>query len=612
MKKVMINDVEVISASGRGIDTSNLKQLKRTPAPIFISNMSYGDIVFKKIDFEEDCKKKIKTKETFYITNPNYEDRKGNFTMDGIFSPKFGANSISSDGHSYSCECGHLTTALNENKVCPKCGYTVLFVTTDLSTYGYINLGKFRVLTYHGINELRRKFKKDGLANIIGYEVQFNKDKDEEYILKCSNRKELSSDGKIVSDEQLTIIDLYDYYKEHEDEFSTPIEQAFTNKIPVVNAIIRPLIRGSGRHKMFKINTYYLKILNALDKLKQFSYDGGVKSSVNEIISLLSDVQVSFMNIVRIQETKMDGKNGDFKAAMSNCDGDYTSRSVLALGVDDLKIDEVILPYDIMLEYWEERLIFILQEMGYNFSAAMDIYLRSKGTITKPMKKALKILLVGDSDPKKIKFSKNSREFRVYKIDRPDYGIESAPYVFTDRNPTIAYGSFQYLRVVGYNIDIRDKTTKVNPANFQVQAADTDGDQLNVIGDPLASDSPQMYSSLMKDTFSPTYMTIDRGTGDVSSKFYPHKDHNLIMTDLYFLSRAINSNDMMMGASDYYGYDTLLAVNNGEGPSANRNNYASIISDLLGEMGPTDDENDPMEMNILAQKKKLLLDEDDY
>jgi hypothetical protein len=545
MFKTNINGVEV--KSHRKIDYGDNKQYKRSTIPDIDQNIKIESITFERVDLEEDYKKKMKNGETFLITNPEYI-KNGVRLKDSIFSPLFGPDMLKPDAHSYMCECGALVGAINEDRVCSKCKSKVQFITTDLTKNAFIDIAPYKILTYHGYNILNKYIK--NIDEVLG------------------NTKKINMKGHQDDPDKMDIIDLYEYYEKHEDEIGVPIGVAFTSKIPVINANVRPLVKTDSKMTLFTINKEFNVIVSSLTNLNVAKYI----NNRTETVSLLNTIQEAYFNICREMEERLEGKTGDFRAQFTTCKTDYSSRMVIAPGLG-LKPYEIDVPYQTIIEFYEEELINILNAMGLSHEAAMDIYLRGRNKISNHMKRAIKILL---------------------KTER---------WLIINRNPTIKYGSILYMRIRKFNKNIKDTTMKLPHAILPLMNADYDGDQLTGLASKLAISSSKSYHDIFKSVFCPIYLFIDSGTGKMNRAMTFKKDHAVILTDLKQLSDTLNyfQND----ASDAE-LENLLSY---RGTLNDMNTYEAIVANLVNNsvsnLGPDDDDPEDLirsSMNIYLEK----------
>lgn len=539
MKETRINDVVV--KSKRGIDTSGMKQFKTSKIHKTKTKIEVTSIQFNRVDFDKDYKKKMKQGDTFLITNPEYL-KNGIRTKDSIFSPLFGPDMMKPDAHTYMCECGKLIGGINEGRVCPSCNSKVQFITTDLTKSGTIDIAPYRVLTYHGYNLLSKKIK--NLDEVI------------------SSTKKIDIKGHSSADTSIDILDLYDYYEKHEDEIGVPIEFAFTTKIPVINANTRPLVKTDSKLTLFKVNKEYNVMVSSLMNLNVSKYI----NNRSETVSLLNGIQEACLNVWREMEERLDGKTGDFRTQFTTCKTDYSSRMVITPGTK-LAPHEVDVPYQTIMEFYEEELVNILHGMGHDYDVAIDLYLRGLNKITSHMKRAIKILL---------------------KKDR---------WLIINRNPTIKYGSILYVKIRKYNKNLKDTTMKLPAAILPLMNADYDGDQLTGLCSKLALCDENSYHEVFLYTFCPTYLLIDRGTGRFNRAMSFKKDHSVILTDLFRISNTLNYYNNNASDSEL---SNLIEY----GKADEYNTYDNIASQLLHSDGPQDD--DPEDM--ITVRNEVLVD----
>lgn len=271
------------------------------------------------------------------IDNPEYMigNRK---TLGGIYSPLFGAD-IGSDTPVYSCDCHKTTGASKAGQICPECGTEVRSIETDLRIVGHIDISPYHILTYHGYT---------AMSSII-------KNLDE--LLHTTKRIDLR--GKIVPDGNYTIMDLYDKY----DEEFYPITKldkkyAWTSKIPVYSARLRPLIKRAVQVTILEVNKNYQSIVKLANDLE-------IHDRLHARIQIqkdLNQIQNDFKCIIDHVLDQLGGKSGVVRRLGASGRFDYSSRMVISLG-RDLRPYEVDIPYQTAMILFEEELINRLRRM---------------------------------------------------------------------------------------------------------------------------------------------------------------------------------------------------------------------------------------------------------
>jgi DNA-directed RNA polymerase beta' subunit len=480
---VKFGNVEVTSP--RPVETEGIKNFKKDKIYKVHSKKKLISTEFRRVNLEEEFKKRMKDNKTFLINNPTY--LKGDIrTKNGIFSPLFGPDIMNPDAHEYMCDCAYLIGAPNEGETCPKCGTKVQHITTDLTKCAFIDISPHKVLTYSGWYSMVKLDK--GFTDIV------------------KRVKKIEVSGRIIEDDTLDIIDIEEKYRDkYEKHTGVPYEQAFTSLIPVINANTRPLGFNDSRLTLFKINKDLNTIVNSLLNLKIAK----IVNKRNEIVSLLNTIQESLVNIYEEMDMRLKGKKGDFRIFYTTAKLDYNARMVVTSGIG-LKPYEIDVPFQTIAIVFEEEMVRTLRIMGYSAKEAIHMLRRYLNKPKKAMIKAANLL------------------------------IKENLWILIGRNPTIKYGSIQYMKVRSLNKSIRDFTMKIPQSILPATAGDYDGDQYNTVASKLALDGSDLsYHELFKYVFCPTYQMIDRSTGKFNRAFSFKKDHSVILSSLWNVSEYL-------------------------------------------------------------------------
>lgn len=464
-------------------------KLDKLENKLFKARKRIDAVQFERFSLEEQCAKDLKKGKTFLVNDPEYL-KNNKRTVGGIFSPLFGADAISKDNNSiYSCNCQNLTGAFNLNKVCPVCGHKVHYYETDLSVVAYIDIAPYRIMTNTGLIEFKRNFK-----------IKTDKD-----VIKRIPKITLKGHTEKVAGEP-TIIDLYENYDDmYAEKIGIPKEHLFTSKIPIFNAALRPLIINGINITHFPINKDYMSLVTLQNDLVDVVRSRGTEV---QVLKILNKIQELWFKIETEIEAQFNGKTGRFRKEMVAARINYVSRMVITLG-DDLKIDEIILPYTtFLIEYEEEIVREVMNILDCSMKEALSQFYRAQNKVTKVIRRAiLNILNRGDGC-----------------------------YAFINRNPTIAFGSWLLMRVKSVNFDLSDKTMYLPPDILPLMNADFDGDQLTQIALKF-----QELINAYEPFFSPINMIINRSDGYFNPSLAHKKDFAAILSAMSEISRKINA-----------------------------------------------------------------------
>lgn len=431
------------------------------------------------------------------ITNPEiYVNNKK--PIDGIFSPLFGADTTQ-EIPIYSCECRKLNGAANLGRICPDCGTRVRSIDADLRLCGYIDIAPYHVLTYHGYKGFCKALKDKVVDDII------------------TSTKRINVKGQVIDDGKPTIMSLYkDYEDKYEDKVGIKKKYAFTTKIPVYSARLRPLMRfGNVQMTILDVNKAYLSIVKSRNILKTapiFHLDRGV-----EIQRTLNQIQQDLNMVYSIVEEQINEKNGAFRKSLASGRMDYSARLVIALGTD-LMPHEIDVPYSTMMVLYEEEIAKYLSRLE-NISISKALSIIDENTF--------------------------NRDERLVKIINQILKSKHGIWCLINRNPTISESSILYVRIRKIHDDPSDVTMHMPPDILSLMAADFDGDQLTLVA---VKDSA--FHKLFL-TMSPTYTFIDRANGRFNEAMDFKKDYAALISAAWEYDIAANNYLMNPEAESY-------------------------------------------------------------
>lgn len=360
---------------------------------------------------------------TAEITNPEIYVN-GKKPMDGIFSPRYGADTTT-EAPMYSCDCHKLTGANNQGRICPDCGTVCRTIEADLRTTLYIDIAPYHVLTYHGYKQFCKVFQDKVIQDII------------------HSTKRINQQGKIIDDGKPTIMDLYDDYEEkYEKKLGLKKCYAFTSKIPVYSARLRPLMQFGVSMTILDVNKKYLSIVRARNILKASPFFH-LERKV-EIQRTLNQIQQDWLDIFALVEEQLNGKYGAFRKSLASGRVDYSSRMVISLD-QTLMPHEIDLPYSTIMVKYEEEIANILCKLdGIDLSHAISL----------------------------VEENKEIRNEKFVNIINQMLKTGYGKWEVINRPPTISESSLLYCRIRRINKDASDMTMHLPPDILSLLAAD--------------------------------------------------------------------------------------------------------------------------------------------
>lgn len=418
----------------------------------------------------------------------------------------------------YSCECGHLHGKFYEGCLCSKCNTNVSFVGLNINKYGWIDLSLSKyneegalieegkgchIIEYIPYAQLEKIIGRENLRNIIHIHntITITGELDTEELENLRNQSPetkyyyLGVDGFYENYNEIL-----DYYNELRGnkypelyEFLKNKEEIFTDKIPVISIILRPAMRTADGLKLDDINIKYQNILKNLEILRDVDAIKIIRDSTIE------QIQAEFMLLSEEILEAIKSKSGIIRNQICGTRINFSARNIISPARAGYKIDEIVLPYLTFLELYKFEIINILKETeGIGIKQAEHEWhsatLKLDEKIWKIMKKMIHDNEIG---------------------------------VLLNRNPTIAYGSILYLRVIDVKKDYSDVTMSLHNNILTCLAGDYDGDVLNLI-----SIKDKTTRELFKQVFSPVHLVIDPNKGKFNNNLNLERDQILGINSL--------------------------------------------------------------------------------
>lgn len=367
-----------------------------------------------------------------------------------IFSPQFFGKNLGDINNpmesDYKCQCGYTTGHLMSDLICQKCHTPVRKVEANFDKYGWIVLSGYYLIHPNLYRALESFLGAKVLNDICMPTIEL--DKNGMVIVKEQMLKQVRKSGKkkLWTETQASkenpfvgigMIDfkdrfdeIMDYYyakagakkKELYQSIMADKDKVFTRSVPVYSLQLRPYeisdnkFALEGANKLFNMMASHAIYINKQD----VAYQKNKKSKSY----LLYKMQTCWNEIYTITERRLSGKRGDIRDCCSYR-SNFSVRNIMTPATD-LEMDEIRLPYAACIELMRLQLINLLQKSyRCSYSQAYHMWYKAKLVPDERMK-ALMMSIIRDSK----------------------YG--GLPVLF-NRNPTIAYGSILFMKVVGIN-----------------------------------------------------------------------------------------------------------------------------------------------------------------
>lgn len=375
----------------------------------------------------------------------------------GIFSTRYGQTlqDVNPFADRYKCECGKLTSRIHHGITCPTCNTKVKYIDDDFKYFGWICLkDPYFVIhpnLYKSIEFLI------GAKNLTAMICPIDEKNEDGFTMEptATQLKEGPFHGIGMIDFKERFIEILDYYKsknpnkkEYYDDIIANKDKLFIQSIPVYTTHLRAFSVEDKSLFFEGVNAIY-NVLSKLaasvnrDQLRIFR-----KKKPKNL--LLYDIQTKYNELYKEIEAILAQKKGSIRALFGGR-YNFSSRSVI-IPNPKLRIDEVTLPYNGLVELLQQRIINILQK-SYNitYSEAYKIWYKSQ-------------------------IVRNDRVYAIIEglIKDQRRGLP----ILINRNPTIKYGGILQMFVVGISNNF---TMNIPVQVLKKLAADFDGDCLNIL-----------------------------------------------------------------------------------------------------------------------------------
>lgn len=491
------------------INSFKIEEFER---PFSKRHKNIKSVQLKVINVNDECKKDIDSGNGFFITNTvDFNEKTGNRTIDGLYSPLYGADTFSDKltDDMYKCECGNLVGGIYEGDVCPKCNTPVVFADAKLSMTGYISLGKFSIINPTVYMWLEHAIGGKELQTIIKFNNRFNVNG--KNVSTKTKNSPYNGIGMIAFEEQFDeILDFYQHKKkayEYCDLIRKNRDAVFTHYVTVYSALLRPLVKEGSRISQFNVNKSYAIILANANSIRQS--DSMIDKTII-IENSLFEIQTEFNNICLndIIKGALSSKKGIIRGSLTACRVDYSGRFVISAGIG-LSSTEVNLPYIAGCELMRPLIVKAL-------SSIEDINIREANSLVDNALRQFdkKIWLIMNF------ILKNSK---------------NPPMLMVQRSPSLLQESMRLMHIKMVKYDIDDLTLDIPTAILSGMNADYDGDTFacNMIYDNRLKTA---WSAL----HSPDCHFISRHDGKYSGHAKFIKDTAVTLSEIWELGKDSN------------------------------------------------------------------------
>lgn len=432
---------------------------------------------------------------------------------DGLQSPFFGTDFSDelSFAERYRCQCGYMIGMMYQGELCPKCGTPVGYVPVDMKKMGWIILDHFKVMSPIYAYKLS-----EALGTVEGEKVltkilskDFDQDESDEHaIILREKEDELRKKHPFVYKGTQWFVDHFEevikYYmtkkpgkKKLFEELLHDKDHVFTSSIPVISATLRSETPGEKDRKLikFRINTIYSSIIRLTNEINEL---GDIKNmSDNDLITTdryLCAIHKKLLQLFDEIFNILNGKKGTIASRIIAGRYNASARNIISASSGELRSNEVDICYLDAMELFRYELT--------------NLYAKLKSCTIEEAQQA---------------WYRATRYFDPVFYGIIKYMITHNRYeigVIINRNPSINFGSFMYVKIHDVIPNIDNKTMRLNTRVIRVMAADFDGDQLNIFR-IIGKDLNRRFARTMDPRYN---LYIDRINGRVNRDMLPLKD----------------------------------------------------------------------------------------
>jgi DNA-directed RNA polymerase beta' subunit len=440
----------------------------------------------------------------------------------GIYSSLFGGDisDVAEVQKRYSCACGETFGKFQLGYICPKCHQPVVFHDNELQRTGWMELKEpYYVINPRMFEFIKSAIKSKRLDEILKFDKQLNEHgmivddfidkKKNPYanigMIEFKNRFDEIIDA--LGDKKKA--DTIQFLHDHKD-------LVFSRHIPVLTLLLRPVVLiGNSTFNYDPINKYYSEMVSDVYYINNNKDDLETYNN----LPILYELQKSYIELSdKIIVQKINGKKQAIRSFILGSRINFSARHVLTGNTDSVRLDGIVIPYITFTTLYKYHI--------------MNIYKRLYNVTINELEDRWYTLVMGQ-DPSIM----NIINILIHKTPG---GLK----MYSNRNPTIAYGSTTCQTIIGINEDMHDLTEALTLSILKLMNADFDGDTLNDV--PIIEKS---MADKFNEAFSPERMVIDPSTGKFNRKIGCVKDQ---LVGLYSFCNDDNDDDELDDENDSF------------------------------------------------------------
>jgi hypothetical protein len=268
-------------------------------------------------------------------------------------------------------------------------------------------------------------------------------------------------------------------------------DKIFTSKIPVLNLSLRPVVLIAGSTFNYDpINMYYSKMISLVHSIN----NNPKNAETNSNLSILYDLQNTWNELnYKIIDQKINGKKHTIRNFILGSRINFSARHIIVANQDTVSMTSIRIPYLTFCEFYKFHI--------------MNIYKKIYRITVNELQDRW-YTLVMTQDP-------SIMNIIDILIKRTKGGLR----MLVNRNPTIALGYIQVVKVIGIIEDMEDLTVQMPLTILKIFGADFDGDCLAHV--PIID---QELADKLERYYSPERLIISVNTGLYNTRISLIKD----------------------------------------------------------------------------------------
>jgi hypothetical protein len=452
-------------------------------------------------DWDSLCKDQIASGIGFRITEKGKTDIDLEPGFFSIHSPLFGTDW--KDDHAfedmYSCKCGYYSGRryMDKETVCPKCGYPVRYIHTNLKKTGWFILDRNYIINPAMYKKLGWFFSEQQLYQMVKFVPEQER-------IKYIDTKSSPFYGIGMIEFYERFDEILDWYykknKKHDGYsfFRIHRSEIFVHCIPCYNMALRKWVQRNGDIKYSDEDKIFMKLFSDHKLLndnfewqRRVDYRKNKRKDTSYLRkeNILHRIQKYVIDLWDMSFNTVSRKEGIINEQILGGRLNFTARNVI-VPAPHLRIDEIGLGYTTFLELYRLELVALIHELyDVDFPTAWSMWYAASAVYSEKMYQLMVHLMTHNNI-----------------------------YISIDRNPSIKHGSYATMRLAEISPDMSDYCMGLPPFILPKPNADFDGDIMNIFCHKIGRISEEYY--IQSNPRSNMCVSHNDGSYDVETSLF--------------------------------------------------------------------------------------------